>query len=162
MTTRITKLKHTPNPKHAIFCESIEEYLNIEASEVNKGTLQHGLRPHGEGSNWFGVEGGVDGVNKAIREGWPEGVKMANEIKEELGNVELPSAPCIKRKRRRGDFGEEVDMQKVYSGQLDTAWTQIQKADTYGNPIITIRSQTNGSCMCPCGYHRAEKDPGRD
>ena len=74
--------------------------------------------------SWWGIKGGIPAVENAIRNGWSEGLEKARAA---LDKVEVPRFQSIKRRKMRGDFGDEIDMQSVYSGNLDRAWTRTRR-----------------------------------
>lgn len=43
-----------------------------------------------------------------------------------------------KRKKKRGDFGEEYDILRAWSGNLDTAWQSMERRAVQGPATITI------------------------
>ena len=81
-------------------------------------------------TNWFGLPSRVQLV-KAASEGWEDGEARMREMGEELlKDEEIIVGQSVsshkRRKRRRGDHGMSIDMDRVYNGQLDTAWTRMQ------------------------------------
>jgi hypothetical protein len=61
---------------------------------------------------------------RLIREGWDEGVKLMDSV---AGSVEIPTPLSIRRRNVWSDQGDEVEMQRVWQGQLDTAWRRVAK-----------------------------------
>lgn len=76
------------------------------------------------GVHWFGVYGGREGVNNALKNGWPEGLARA---KKTFGDFALPHIPTVRRRRTRGDFGDNLDIHRVNSGNLDRAWDRMSR-----------------------------------
>lgn len=100
------------------------------------------------GYSWLGCANG-QGVLKRVANGWPEGRAKAESMAEELDIPELkePVASVIerKRKRRRGDFGNEVDIHRVNQGHCDTAWERIVKVNkTNQSKAVTLFINTGG------------------
>lgn len=61
---------------------------------------------------------------RLIREGWDEGVRLMDSV---AGSVEIPTPVSIRRRNVWSDQGDEVEMQRVWQGQLDTAWRKVAK-----------------------------------
>lgn len=67
---------------------------------------------------------------------WIEGAERLNKLASGLA---LPKAKSVRRRRTRGDFGNELDIHRVYSGQLDRAWDKTVRDKTKtGTRQITI------------------------
>jgi hypothetical protein len=79
----------------------------------------------GRKREWLGVKD-FETFERVCKEGWAEGVQR---MFEKLGQLDLPDVHpiCIKRKKRRGDWGDEVDMSRVWRGELDTAWERTSR-----------------------------------
>lgn len=55
---------------------------------------------------------------------WKEGVQKATS---NLDNMVAPRSQKKRRKMRRGAFGDEVDMQSIWTGNVDRAWSTMKK-----------------------------------
>lgn len=84
---------------------------------------------------WYGVEGGAREVRRIVAEGWPDGVQRTLAA---LHGLEVRRAMSIRRKRTRGPIGDEIDMQRVYRGDLANAWEHRQRREAAGNPVQTL------------------------
>ena len=80
---------------------------------------------------WYGLENEMEGdtcefrvMTRLMREGWENGVNLMSEVESQ---IELPQARSLKRRRIRSDQGDDVDMQRIYSGNLDTAWSKMKR-----------------------------------
>lgn len=71
-----------------------------------------------DGTNWLGVPTRA-GVAEILDHGWAEGLAKVRRV---LAKLSLPKMPSIRRHKVRADFGDEIDMQRVYGGNLATAW----------------------------------------
>ena len=72
---------------------------------------------------WLGLS--FDDASEVFETGkWAEG---AERLKRLTSQVKAQEAMSVRRRRTRGDFGNEVDMQRVYSGQLDRAWSRTKR-----------------------------------
>lgn len=63
-------------------------------------------------TNWTETE-------RLMKEGWAEGRAKGHEA---LGALEMPKLPSFRKKTFWGAQGSQIDMRRVYSGQLDRAW----------------------------------------
>lgn len=84
------------------------------------------------GAGWFGP--GVDTPNgfvAKVKQGWPEltaRVKAKAELLRFKPDTLPPSLTSAMRRRRvRADAGSELDIHRVYQGQLDTAWSDTRR-----------------------------------
>jgi len=79
------------------------------------------------GYSWFGAAD-ARAVLDNIGQGWPENAELVRKAANELdaglalGTVEAMTMEVRKRKRRRMDYGDTLDMQRVWGGELDRAW----------------------------------------
>ena len=93
------------------------------------------------GASWYGLP--FRAMLDAVSAGWPEG---AERILDEMRGLESIQAPVsIKRRRTRGDFGDSIDMQAVYRGAIDTAWTRCTKRSTRAPRPVTLVASMQGS-----------------
>jgi len=86
--------------------------------------------------DWWGAKS-FEEVQHKIENGWPELREQLLKMMEGI-ELELPVFPSLqqtrRRKRVRGEFGDDLDIQRVWSGQLDTAWAR---------PVRTQRQAVN-------------------
>ena len=61
--------------------------------------------------------------------GWPEGEKYARST---LKALSIPRTKTVRRRKTRGDFGDHLDIQRVYAGSLDTAWERTERTYAEG------------------------------
>ena len=93
------------------------------------------------GSTWTGT-GTVEEFDEKVRYGWPKLERrmlgMLREVHFEEGA--LHQETVIKRRRTRRDLGNEIDIHRVYQGQLEQAWdaTVRQEDDAYGSKIVNL------------------------
>jgi hypothetical protein len=70
--------------------------------------------------------------------GWPAGVE---QLRGALGDLEVASMfTRHRRKRRRGDQGDELDIHRVYRGDLSNAWQRMGRAEKpgAGKPVTVV------------------------
>ena len=93
-----------------------------------------------EAQRWFGAPSYAV-MKERLQKGWPEGVERLMK----LALAEVPAPQSLRRKKVRSDFGDSLDMQRVYRGDLAQAWERTQKRASNNPPTITIL--VNLSCL---------------
>ncbi len=86
----------------------------------------------------------VDEIDKRLLTGWPEGERRAREMMREL---EIPRTRTTRRRRVRGDFGDHLDIQRVYAGSLDTAWETTRREVELGSAGLHVTLLVNIGCL---------------
>lgn len=111
--------------------DSVEDLRDFAAypAAANKA-LHADLNSNGpalrkEKGEWFGVET-IEQAMTAINGGWTDGV---NRMLTAMHDIEIPAPPTtFKRRKTRGDSGDEYDWQAAAQGENDIAWTRpVQK-----------------------------------
>jgi len=110
---------------YVIQADSIAELAALEISSINQDremarTNFHPQWARRKGLKWLGVET-IDGVKKLTERGWPEGLAKAESILD-ANRLTVPKMKTVKRKRRRGAFGDSIDIHRVNNGDLNRAW----------------------------------------
>lgn len=111
-------------------------------SEANRKVMARHI--HGS-FDWLGVESPA-AVFKAVEDGWPEGLKKMEETLAKLAKPVLVNARRVKAWNGTGD---EVEMQRVWSGDLSRAWRRMARADggRMRNPSsATLLVDVGGHC----------------
>lgn len=80
---------------------------------------------------------------RLAREGWPRGADMVMTHGERL---DVPTILSIKRRGVWCDQGDEVEMQRIWSGDLDTAWRTTKKRPTRSPTRVRIVLDSLASC----------------
>lgn len=129
-------------------CKNFDRYLNGTKNErTAKGT-------------WLGptVKDSIDVKNKALlgdRELYIGTLKeMIAKLKVATGRYDATNKDKIKAKRRKPEYrgaGDELDIHRVYQGQLDKAWrtTKIVEHDK-STKYITLFVMINGNGTMSC------------
>ena len=90
---------------------------------------------------WTGCDS-AEQFAERIRRGWVDGADRL--MKLPIREVEPVS---IKRRRRFGEQGDDLDIHKVYRGELDTAWTYHKReAKNSVGRQITVVCNLSASC----------------
>lgn len=118
--------------KVAILWDSVSE-PEAYASKLTMPQNQSEAKKYTEGKSadsdpqkWFGAPS-VKVLKQRLRDGWPEGVERLQQIATRDINP-----MSIRRRRTRGDQGDEVDMQAVWRGDLSRSWTRTRRMSRAG------------------------------
>lgn len=114
--------------------DSIEAY-KADVADLSKGTKrnrefwkEYAGNVNGyvhRGNEWFGPFGtNIAEATKALQ-GWQDGMRDVIKLGESL---DVPPPVSTVRRIRKSDQGDELDLQDVYAGRLDTAW-RVAKRD---------------------------------
>lgn len=69
--------------------------------------------------------GGIEGIEKLwITVGWKEGVA---KMRDALEKLEPPQVKDLRRKPRWRDQGDELDLDRLYAGNLDQGWRTTER-----------------------------------
>ena len=110
----------------------------------NKDTLNRWRNENNDASEkeWMGLENEIkdgemheDCTRRLIEDGWPEGLELLNEI---ANKITAPVPVSIRRTTSWRDAGDDVDMQRIWSGNLDKAWRTTSRANRTGPNRIRI------------------------
>lgn len=133
------KLKYpSPNTnRYGAHYESVADFIGaLEQSNQRTKRMEYFLRSPKE--DWFGTPGlstGLDLIG-AIRNGWESGATRIEALIESVAD-EVPKPMSIRRRAQWSDQGSEVEMQRIWGGQLDTAWRRVMRAP--GNNKRSVR-----------------------
>lgn len=126
---------------YARMYRSTAEVMAATPSKENIGKYPNGF------DAWYGFSkrdlGGLTNIKELIalvNYGWKDGAKLAKKAFDELSSI-VPKTRSVHRRKIRGDFGDELDMQRVYTGDLDTAWSKMHRRfedGTQGNPVTIL------------------------
>lgn len=77
--------------------------------------------------SWYGLEedANFEGVKQIVLDGWPDGLRA---MEAALGSLAIDLPPVsIRRRRERSDFGDELDIHRIYSGDFARAFTSMKR-----------------------------------
>lgn len=106
--------------------DSLQELFASECSAQNRTHSDSDLFRNAAGSSFTGGIGNVGKFREFANGGWADGAKR---MREAIGEVEAPIAEDIRRRPRWGEDGDEIDMQRVWTGELDRAWFGCKPAN---------------------------------
>ena len=90
-----------------------------------------------KGCDWYGMDGGAAAVLRAQVDGYPEGERTIRAFHDEIA-ASLPRALGHHRAKKRGAFGDELDVHAMNRGQFDRAWTSSTRAIRAGSGILRL------------------------
>lgn len=129
-------------------CESIQELLRVAAkpASCNKGNNRWAFDKSSDGTSrtsGLGVPT-VGDVEECLRHGWADGLK---KVRENIAALSVDKPQSVRRRRRRSDSGDEVDMQRVWSGRLEQAWQTTHREVSIENAktMVTLMVAINGN-----------------
>ena len=76
-------------------------------------------------------------LTEVIRDGWSEGAEKIIKLSDKLRAL-VPMPVGTRRKLRWSDQGDEVEMHRVYTGQLDQAWRSYPRQRDRAPRVISI------------------------
>ncbi len=86
---------------------------------------------------WLGIVGGARAAVNALMDGYPQGERAVREFHDKI-KADLPRAEGHHRAKRRGNFGDELDIHSVNRGACDRAWTSSTRAIRKGTGILRL------------------------
>lgn len=120
--------------------ESVESFVKaVFGAPKAKGTRV--VRDHG--LSWCGLNCERDNVGNNASEavktliergGWAYGAELVSRIAAR----EAQAPVSVRRRNVRGDYGDEVDMQRVYAGRLDAAWSRPGRASCVSRRLFRV------------------------
>lgn len=113
--------------------ERLASTMKLEENRKAVADYAAGKHSGSDPGKWLGASSPAELDDRLIK-GWPEGVSKL----EQLATREIHPV-SLRRRRVRGDQGDEVDMQAVYRGDLSRAWIKTRRQSRPGtNRSITI------------------------
>lgn len=120
---------------------SISEFMDVKHHPINNNhySVKNNYAPmQTSPMQWYGTRSREE-LDDFIQHGWKEGIERAEEIKSEItSEIDMEVMPIPRRRRVFGDHGDEVDMQKVYAGNLDSAWSSCRRTNVVERPIKKV------------------------
>jgi len=123
--------------RYSTIADFLDAANNELVSPQNKQYRDNYLHHEDRGS-WYGAKckTGAD-VQKLLRDGWADGRAKYETMRDRIDTSNL--IPVDRRRRlTRTDMGDDVDMQAIYRGDLDRAWTVARRTRVTGPQQITI------------------------
>ena len=133
-----------------VLFDSVVEIENAEfANKLNERNQKDSER-RGDDIDWWGVRGGYNEVKKLVACGWNDGMEKALTA---LHTLNIPRLKTMRRRKVRSDFGDHLDMQAVYGGNLDRAWesTHREAGVMQQGQTVTLAVDLGANCDVEAG-----------
>jgi hypothetical protein len=89
------------------------------------------------GTDWAGAINTADAVAQ-LTAPYADGAAIISRIEKAAGSIKLPPQMDTRRRRVRGDQGDELDIHAVWRGQSATAWARMGKRQVTSPPLVSI------------------------
>jgi hypothetical protein len=125
-------LVHNNAGLHVLW-ESIEEFdkdAPAIIAKYNPSVYQTAVLRHHTERNWYGGCTDANQAMRRIRDGWPEMLaRLQGMFGDDKPRLELAASTVQvrRRKRKRADYGDTLDIHRVWSGELDKAWERPER-----------------------------------
>jgi hypothetical protein len=107
---------------------------NAELIAITDDASNPGL---GNGAHWAGADNTADAIVK-LTSPYADGSAIISRIEKAAANIKLPPQMDTRRRRVRGDQGDELDIHAVWRGQHATAWSRMGKRQVTAPPMVSI------------------------
>lgn len=137
----------TETPNGVFRLMSLDEFVGVFSEPLHSKNERghHSLSNLGmvrPGSLFYcGLESNAE-AETLLRHGWHDGVKRLLSLKSK---VELSPARDLRRRRRRGDDGDTLDVDRALAGDWDQAWWQARRVNCAGTPTIDLVGAFGGN-----------------
>lgn len=117
------------------YFKSYDDIASLIADASAQGVLEQNTKiiddglSMGMGKGWMcadrrHVETSQQAISELSKPLFEAGVQRLERLR---ALIDVPAPASIKRKVRRGDHGDELDMSRVWQGDLDNAWTRAKR-----------------------------------
>jgi hypothetical protein len=153
----------------SVHFDSILEVLDYQCETKNKRRFDEyigNVSTYRRGADWYGKTNreAKDVVNHALggdQELCRDLLEKISSFEESIGANRanyVGKVEVQKRKRVNGDFGNEIDIHKVYQGNVGTAWTDmVREVKDSVHPLVTLVIDVVGHSgeSCNASFWRA-------
>lgn len=88
-------------------------------------------------AHWAGASTTADAVAQMTTR-YEAGDAIISRVEKAALSIKLPPKMDPRRRRVRGDQGDELDIHAVWRGQSDTAWSRMGKREVTSPPMVSI------------------------
>lgn len=135
MTTHSANLKDTRYP-------SLRDFLAASnlppRNPLNKSLTDRADIGGGWSDDWTGGANTTAKALAAMSGQYAAGDAIIKRVEKAAMNITLPPKMDTRRRRVRGDQGDELDIHAVWRGQSDTAWSRMGKRSVTAPPMVSI------------------------
>lgn len=143
----------------SIHFENMTDMMDVIADKtkttsVNIRKLEDILGEYHSNPDWFGgtsqytrdvLSKSVDGDHNLYRSSLVPMIDQLNQLIQIKDNIN--EVPILRRKKVNKQFGDELDIHKVYQGKLDTAWRTTERVEfDQEHHLITLLIDIGGNC----------------
>lgn len=125
----------TPATQHQGNVSTLRELQHLDGTWNAKEFEPNAHRP----STWLGAPT-FQAAAARVTHGWPEG---AERVRRNMADIEINAPMSVKRRRSRADQGDELDIHRVYRGDLAHAWSARTRREVRSPLLVRIVVQTN-------------------
>lgn len=126
--------------------------LESNISKYKESVIQRSQR-----IGWYGMPGSAKEIMEKLVYGWDEGAKQISKIGETL-SFNIGDVQSMRRKRVRSHFGDHIDMQSVYSGNLSRAWETTKREASLSSGkqsvLIMVDLATSANVNASSGFYK--------
>jgi len=146
-------LKTSIGPAYFVELSGLEELStipdphveNMNSERIWRGGKGGGKGDEGDGNQFCGGISRLSKLNAFYRSGWEEGVtKMLNALAEIKG---IPGAIAMRRRPSWEEQGDELSQDRLWSGQLDSAWRTTRRRRSPGTTHNRILLDLGGRAI---------------
>lgn len=125
--------------------EDVAEALAVKPTATNAREVKRTQDADYGSRDWFGPDltGKSGAAARALyASGWMQGAAKIAALKP----AEVAQPMSIRRRVKRSDQGDTLDIHAVYAGNLDRAWFRAKRAARAGRKNVTIIAPINIAC----------------
>lgn len=90
------------------------------------------------GDAWTGGASNTEAAVAAMSGQYDKGAAIIRRIETAAAKITLPPKADLRRRRVRGDHGDDLDITAVYRGRLDIAWERTQRRPVTASAMVSI------------------------
>ena len=125
--------------------DSIQDFVNLPKPTKNESNKKYWKSfDMNKKSTWLSPKGNSrKEIEVFSKNGWEYGSKKASKLIE---TISLPFIESSKRKPIKSDRGDELDIHKVYRGELNTAWRRTKRKSKKAPQRFSLICRIGGHC----------------
>jgi hypothetical protein len=101
-------------------------------------------RSRSTGRSWYGGLKSLGEASDLLDKGWPEGAERVSKLAGLISDL-IPKAKSVRRRLRWADDGDEIDRDRVLSGDLEHSWRSSRRESADGPRTISIETNWGGN-----------------
>ena len=122
---------------------TLQGLASIEASSISQRNRKNFMRTAAETGlgrdKWYGTINSINHARKYVSEGWREGADRAMSLVSDVyAKCTIPEPKDVRRTQVWSDEGDELDYDKLMSGELDTMYRTTKKEGRATFPTATL------------------------